>query len=80
MNNGEKSTGPGEFNFIYISPLKSLHLVLIPRAKLDDHRGSWTGCLHAQRREKWKEKKAERKKKKQKLKTIVEDNKTECLY
>ena len=27
-----------------------------------------------------KKKKAEKKKKKQKLKTIVEDNKTECLY
>ena len=38
----EKSTGPGESNFLNISPLNSLNLVLIPRAKLDGHRGTWT--------------------------------------
>ena len=42
---GEKSTGPGEFNFFYISPLKSLDLVLIPGAKLDGHRDIWTECI-----------------------------------
>ena len=40
-----ESTNPGEFNFFYISPLKSLNLVLIPGAKLDGHRGTWTGCF-----------------------------------
>ena len=30
--------------FFYISPLRSLNLVLIPDAKLDGHRGTWTGC------------------------------------
>ena len=46
---GRKSTFPSEFNFSYISPLNSLNLVLIPGAKLDGHRGTWTGCieLHA---------------------------------
>ena len=42
---GEKSTGPGEF--FNLSPLKSLSLVLIPGAKLDGHRGTWTGCVAA---------------------------------
>ena len=42
---GEKSTDPGEFNFFYISPLKSLDLVLILGEKLDDHRGTWMGCI-----------------------------------
>ena len=40
-----ESTNPGEFNFFYISPLKSLNLVLIPGADLDGHRGAWTGCI-----------------------------------
>ena len=31
--------------FFYISPLKSLNLVLIPGAKLDGHWGTWTGCI-----------------------------------
>ena len=39
----ENSTGPGEFNFFYISPLRSLNFVLIPGAKLGGHRGTWTG-------------------------------------
>ena len=39
---GGKSTGPGEFTFFYIAPLKSLNLVLIPGAKLDGHRSTWT--------------------------------------
>ena len=30
--------------FAYIAPLKSLNLVLNPGAKLDGHRGTWTGC------------------------------------
>ena len=42
----EKSTDPGEFNFSYVSPLKSLNLVLIPGAKLDGHRSTWTGSLN----------------------------------
>ena len=42
---GEKSTEPGEFNFFYIFPLKSLNLVLIPGAKLDGQLDTWTGCL-----------------------------------
>ena len=42
---GEKSTGPGEFFFFYISPLKFLNSVLIPGAKQDDHWGTWTGCM-----------------------------------
>ena len=41
----EKSTGSGEFNFFKLTPLKSLSLVLIPGAKLDGHRGTWTGCI-----------------------------------
>ena len=41
---GGESTGPGEFNFFQISPLISLNLALIPGAKLDAHRGTWTGC------------------------------------
>ena len=41
---GGKLTGPGEFKFFYASPLNSLNLVLIPGAKLDGHRGTWTGC------------------------------------
>ena len=40
----EKSTGPCELNFFYISPLKSLNLALIPGVKLDAHGGTWTGC------------------------------------
>ena len=32
----------------YISSLKLLNLVLIPRAKLDGHRGTWTGCIIVQ--------------------------------
>ena len=35
------------FFFFYISPLKSFNQVLIPGAKLDGHRGTWTGCLSA---------------------------------
>ena len=30
----EQSIGPGEFNFFYISPLKSLNLGIIPRCKI----------------------------------------------
>ena len=41
---GGKSTNPGKFNFLYIFPLNFLNLVLIPVAKFDGHRGSWTGC------------------------------------
>ena len=41
---GGKSTGHGEFNIFYISPLKSLNLALVPGAKLDAHRGTWTEC------------------------------------
>ena len=33
------------FFFFYISPLKSLNLVLILSVKLDGHRGTWTGCI-----------------------------------
>ena len=40
-----KSTGPGEFSFFHISLLKSLNLALVPGAKLDADRGTWTGCL-----------------------------------
>ena len=43
---GRKLTGPGEFIFFYISPLKSLNLALIPGAKFDAHRGTWTGCIY----------------------------------
>ena len=32
---------PVDFIFFYISSLKSLNLVLIPGAKLDDHQGTW---------------------------------------
>ena len=45
---GGKSTGPSEFNFFCISLLKSLNLALIPGAKLDAHRGTWTGCFYLQ--------------------------------
>ena len=41
---GGKSADPGEYNCFYISPLKSLNLVFIPSATLDDYRGIWTGC------------------------------------
>ena len=41
---GGKSTGPSNFDFVYISRLKCLNLVLIPGARLDDHRGTWTVC------------------------------------
>ena len=34
---GGKSTGPGEFNLFYTSPLNSLNLVVIPSAKIDGH-------------------------------------------
>ena len=34
------------FFYIYISPLKSVIFVLIPGAKLDGHRGTWTGCKY----------------------------------
>ena len=43
---GGKSTNPGKFNFLYISLLNFLNLVLIPGAKLDDHWGTWTGCIN----------------------------------
>ena len=43
---GGKSTGPSELNFLNISPLKSLNLILIPSAELGGHRGTWTGCLN----------------------------------
>ena len=32
---------PVDFIFFYISSLKSLNLVIIPGAKLDDHQGTW---------------------------------------
>ena len=41
-----ESIYPGEFSFFYISPLKSLNLVLIPGAKLDGQRGTWAGSLY----------------------------------
>ena len=44
----EKSTGTSKFSFIYISRLKSLNLVLIPGAKLEGHRSTWTGCTKIQ--------------------------------
>ena len=31
--------------FLYISPLKSLNLVLGVGTKLDGHRGTWAGCI-----------------------------------
>ena len=34
------------FFFIYIFLLKSLNLVLNPGAKLNGHRGTWTGCVN----------------------------------
>ena len=40
-----KSADPSEFIFFYISPLKSLNLVLSPGAKSGGHRGTWAGCL-----------------------------------
>ena len=46
---GGKSTGPGEFNFLHISPLKSLNLVLIPGVTLGGHWGTWTGCYRSNR-------------------------------
>ena len=42
---GGKSTNHGKFNFVYIYPLNLLNLVLIPSAKFDGHRDSWTGCF-----------------------------------
>ena len=45
---GEKSTGPSKFSLIYIFRLKSFNLVLIPRAKSDGHRGTWTACTKIQ--------------------------------
>ena len=41
---GGKSTNPGKFNFLYISPLNFSNLLLIPGAKFNGHRGTWTGC------------------------------------
>ena len=41
-----ESIYPGEFNFFYVSPLKSLNLVLIPGANLDGQRGTWAGSLY----------------------------------
>ena len=32
--------------FIYISPLKTLNLILIPGAKLDGRGGTWAGCIN----------------------------------
>ena len=46
---GGKSTGPGEFNLFYISPLNSSNFILIHRAKLDSHRGTSTGCIYTMR-------------------------------
>ena len=46
---GGKLTGPSEFNFFYISPLNSSNFILIPRAKLDSHRGTSTGCIYKMR-------------------------------
>ena len=42
----ENQLVPVNLFFLYISPLKSLNLALIPGAKLDAHRGTWTGCLN----------------------------------
>ena len=42
----ENELAPVNFIILYISPLKSSNLVLIPGAKLIGHRGTWTGCLH----------------------------------
>ena len=47
----ENQLAPLDFFFFYcISPLKYLNLVLIPGAKLDGHRGTWTGCLILKKR------------------------------
>ena len=35
----------GKSTQLFISPLKSLNLVLMPGAKLDGHRDTWTGCI-----------------------------------
>ena len=43
---GGISTAPGEFNFFYISQLKSLNLVLIPGTNLNGRRGPWAGCSY----------------------------------
>ena len=40
----ENKLAPVNLIFIYVSPLKSLNLVLIPGAKLDGNRSTWTGC------------------------------------
>ena len=45
---GEKSTGPSKFSLIYIFRLKYFNLVLIPHAKSDGHRGTWTACTKIQ--------------------------------
>ena len=44
----EKSVDPGEVDFFFfnISPLRSLNLILIPEAKLDDHNSTWRGCFN----------------------------------
>ena len=42
----ENQLAPVNLIFLYISPLKFLNLVLIPGAKLDGHRGTWTGYIH----------------------------------
>ena len=38
---------PTEILFFNISPLNSLNLVLVPGAKSNGHRGSWTACVSA---------------------------------
>ena len=45
---GEKSTGPSKFSLMYIFRLKYFNLVLIPHAKSDGHRGTWTACTKIQ--------------------------------
>ena len=43
---GGKTTGPSEICFFDFSPLNSLNLVLIPGAKSNGHRDTWTGCVN----------------------------------
>ena len=40
----ENQLAPVNLIFFHISPLKSLNLALILGAKMDAHRGTWTGC------------------------------------
>ena len=40
-----KLNGPDDFKFFHISPLNALNLALILGAKLDGHRGTWSGRI-----------------------------------